>query len=323
MRGKRYNNHYNNNNYYNINYYNNNNYNNDNCYNNNNYNNDSNYNNNNNNNYNKYNKNNNYNNNQYNNNNNNYNNNQEYSRNYNKYNNNKRDKKEKEEEIKNLITSFKTKELIFLKDLNHILKLEETEKLFKEFFKKEKLEEKLKEVFGINNYSDDELYKLLFNIFNKQKECFEQLNAKRQNEKDDLKETKKIYDDAYEALILIIQKNFIKKNESSDIKKKAIEEFTILINQLPDCLLYIIDKYIIIFNIEKELNDLFSTVKDFNELHDKYNDNALLYIIKRFNLQNKFSFTCFEIIPKQKRKFYNLIKNLYSTYNISNKMLKN
>ena len=131
------------------------------------------------------------------------------------------------------------------------------------------------------------------------------MNNKRQNEKDNLKETKKIYDDAYEALILIIQKNFIKKNESSDIKKKAMEEFTNLINQLPDCLLYIVDKYIIIFNIEKELNDLFSTVKDFNELHGKYNDNALLYIIKRFNLQDKFSFTCFEIIPKQKRKFYN------------------
>ena len=45
--------------------------------------------------------------------------------------------------------SFKTKELHFLTDVYHILKLEESKNLFNEFVKKEKKESKIKEVIII------------------------------------------------------------------------------------------------------------------------------------------------------------------------------
>ena len=334
----------------NINYNNNNYYNNNNNYYNN-YNN--NYYNNNNNNY--YNNNNNYHNydNNYNNSDNNYKNNyrKKYNNNYKDYNNknnfndkndyNQKNKKrnnynnvnrnrkqnnnqydkEKDEELKMLKDSFKTKELQFLKDVFHTIKLEESEKLYNEFFKIEKIQNKIKEIFDIKDVGD--IFRCIFNLFYKIIDNFKLMNEKRlDSEKKNLNYIKNIYYDAYDALVLLIQKEYIKKNESKEIKTKAIEEFKNLMNKLPESLFNILDKYIFIYNIEKELNDYINTFKDFNEFSNKYNNNnALLYIIKKFNLQNKYSFINFKLVPEKNEIFYNLIQNLYCTYNISSNML--
>lgn len=58
--------------------------------------------------------------------------------------------------------------MFFFKDLYHIYKLEETEKWFKELFKKEILENKLKEIFNMGEYSPDKFYTSLFKLFSKE-----------------------------------------------------------------------------------------------------------------------------------------------------------
>ena len=351
--GYRKNNFNNNYNYNDYNYYNDNNNRINNNYHNNNYNNnnyDNNYNKNYNNNYynlnknriNNYNYNNNYNNNHYNRydnnqinnniNNNNYKkekrkNKKENNKNNNKKNNNNnngnKDKK-KDEEIKAFYDSIKTKEIIFLKDLNYIIKMTENENSLWDFFNKEKIIIKLKEVFNINNYSEDELYKSLFELFDKEIEGFKKLNDIKQNkENKNEKSIKQIFDDVYNTLIILIQKNFIKKNESKEIKNKAINEFNNLVNKLPDSFLNRIDKYINIFNIEDELKEHFINIKNFEELSNKYNDNALLYILKLFKLQDKYDFTNFKLIPQKNKNFFQFIINLFIIYNKSKKMLIN
>lgn len=82
------------------------------------------------------------------------------------------------------------------------------------------------------------------------------------------------------------------------------------------------EKYIAIYNIEKDLIDYIIGFKDFNELSKIYNNStALLFIIKTCKLQDKYNFTNFKLIPEKNQNFYNFIKNMYCTYNISTKML--
>ena len=238
--------------------------------------------------------------------------------NYNDNNKKNKDKKA-DDEIKNLKDSIKTCEIKFLKDLSHIYKLEETEKLFKELFKKETLENKLKEIFNFGEYSPDKLYTSLFKLFSKEIEDLQNMNNKRQNEeKKNLIEIRNIYDDVYDAIIISIQKDYIKRNESKEIKNLAIEEFNILVNKVPECLFYILDKFINIYNIENELKEFFTNFKNFEELSKKYNIKIILYIIKTFKLQDKFSIknVC-ESIPNLKE----VIKNLYGCYNVNKEML--
>ena len=238
--------------------------------------------------------------------------------NYNDNNKKNKDKKA-DDEIKNLKDSIKTCEIKFLKDLSHIYKLEETEKLFKELFKKETLENKLKEIFNMGEYSPDKLYTSLFKLFSKEIEDLQNMNNKRQNEeKKNLIEIRNIYDDVYDAIIISIQKDYIKRNESKEIKNLAIEEFNKLVNKVPECLFYILDKFINIYNIENELKEFFTNFKNFEELSKKYNIKIILYIIKTFKLQDKFSIknVC-ESIPNLKE----VIKNLYGSYNVNKAML--
>ena len=213
----------------------------------------------------------------------------------------------------------RTNEIKFLKDLSHIYKLESTEKLFKEIFKKETLEKKLKEIFNMGEYSSDKLYISLIKLFFKEIEDFQNINNKRQNEEEkNIADIRSIYYDVYDAIILSIQKDYIKRNESKEIKNSAIEEFKKLINIVPDCLFYILDKFIIIYNIENELKEYFSDFKNFEELSKKYNFITILYIIKKFKLQDKFSF---KIVSENISNLKEVIKNLYETYNINKAML--
>jgi hypothetical protein len=201
------------------------------------------------------------------------------------------------------------------------MKIEETEKLFSEFFNQKKLQNKFKEIFEIKEDSLEEIYIAFINLFKKLIEDYKALSTIRPNDEEkNLKDINNIYN-VFDVLILIIEKNYIKKNESKEIKNKAIEEFTNIINQLPYCLLCNIDKFINILNIEKELNDYVAKFKDFKELSNKYNNISSLYIIKKCNLQNKYNFTNFKINPGKNQEFYYLIEELYNTYNISNKML--
>ena len=213
----------------------------------------------------------------------------------------------------------RTNEIKFLKDLSHIYKLESTEKLFKEIFKKETLEKKLKEIFNMGEYSSDKLYISLIKLFFKEIEDFQNINNKRQNEEEkNIADIRSIYYYVYDAIILSIQKDYIKRNESKEIKNSAIEEFKKLINIVPDCLFYILDKFIIIYNIENELKEYFSDFKNFEELSKKYNFKTILYIIKKFKLQDKFSF---KIVSENISNLKEVIKNLYETYNINKAML--
>jgi len=238
--------------------------------------------------------------------------------NYNDSNKKNKDKKE-DDEIKILKDSIKTNEIKFLKDLSHIYKLEPTEKLFKDLFKKETLENKLKEIFNMGEYSPDKLYTSLFKLFSKEIEDLQKMNNKRQNEEEkNLADIRNIYDDIYDAIILSIQKDYIKRNESKEIKNSAIEEFNELVNKVPDCLFYILDKFINIYNIENELKENFTNFKNFDEFSKKYKINPILYIIKTFKLQDKFSF---KIVCENISNLKEVIKNLYGTYNVNKAML--
>ena len=238
--------------------------------------------------------------------------------NYNDSNKKNKDKKE-DDEIKILKDSIKTNEIKFLKDLSHIYKLEPTEKLFKDLFKKETLENKLKEIFNMGEYSPDKLYTSLFKLFSKEIEDLQKMNNKRQNEEEkNVADIRNIYDDIYDAIILSIQKDYIKRNESKEIKNSAIEEFNELVNKVPDCLFYILDKFINIYNIENELKENFTNFKNFDEFSKKYKINPILYIIKTFKLQDKFSF---KIVCENISNLKEVIKNLYGTYNVNKAML--
>ena len=233
---------------------------------------------------------------------------------------NKKNKYKKEDdEIKILKDSIKTNEIKFLKDLSHIYKLEPTEKLFKDLFKKETLENKLNEIFNMGEYSPDKLYTSLFKLFSKEIEDLQKMNNKRQNEEEkNVADIRNIYDDVYDAIILSIQKDYIKRNESKEIKNSAIEEFNELVNKVPDCLFYILDKFINIYNIENELKENFTNFKNFDEFSKKYKINPILYIIKTFKLQDKFSF---KIVCENISNLKEVIKNLYGTYNVNKAML--
>jgi len=238
--------------------------------------------------------------------------------NYNDNNKKNKDKKA-DDEIKILKDSIKTNEIKFLKDLSHIYKLEETEKLFKNLFKKETLENKLNEIFNMGEYSPDKLYTSLFKLFSKEIEDLQKMNNKRQNEEEkNLADIRNIYDDVYQAIILSIQKDYIKRNESKEIKNSAIQEFNELVNKVPDCLFYILDKFINIYNIENELKEIFTNIKNFDEFSKKYKINAILYIIKTFKLQDKFSF---KIVCENISNLKEVIINLYGTYNVNKAML--
>ena len=237
-------------------------------------------------------------------------------------NNSNNNKNDNDDEIKKVKDSFKTKEIKFLKDLKQIMKMQETEKNFNEFFNKEKLQNKFKEIFGIKEDAPEEVYKNLFNLFYKLIDYFKSLSNLRPNEeKKNIKDVKNIFDDVFDVLVLLIQKNYIKKNESKEMKSKAIEEFTNLINNIPYSLLYNMSKFIDIYNIEEELKDFIISFKDFKELSNKYNKISLLYILKKLKLQDKYNFSNFEITQEKSQDFNNLIAELYGTYNISNKML--
>jgi DNA-binding Lrp family transcriptional regulator len=79
-----------------------------------------------------------------------------------------------------------------------------------------------------------------------------------------------------------------------------------------------LDKFINIYNIENKLKEFFTNFKNFEELSKKYNIKIILYIIKIFKLQDKFSIknVC-ESIPNLKE----VIKNLYGSYNVNKAML--
>jgi hypothetical protein len=93
------------------------------------------------------------------------------------------------------------------------MKFEETEKLFSEFFNQKKLQNKFKEIFEIKEDSFEEIYIAFINLFKKLIEDYKALSTIRPNDEEkNLKDINNIYN-VFDALILIIEKIYIKKNQ--------------------------------------------------------------------------------------------------------------
>ena len=129
----------------------------------------------------------------------------------------------------------------------------------------------------MGEYSSDKFYTSLFKLFSKEIEDLQNMNNKRQNDEEkNITDIRNIYDEVYDAIIISFQKDYIKRNESKEIKNSAIEEFNKLVNKVPDCLFYILEKFINIYNVENELKE-YINFKNFEEMSKKYNNNAILY----------------------------------------------
>ena len=129
----------------------------------------------------------------------------------------------------------------------------------------------------MGEYSSDKFYTSLFKLFSKEIEDLQNMNNKRQNDEEkNITDIRNIYDEVYDAIIISFQKDYIKRNESKEIKNSAIEEFNKLVNKVPDCLFYILEKFINIYNVENELKE-YINFKNFEEMSKKYNINAILY----------------------------------------------